>query len=487
MRQRLAPSSPAAADAVGAGLAAIISELELPVEIPAAAQAEAAAASPDGHDDHALLVGADAREDHTAIPLVTLDPEGSRDLDQALAIESSADGWTLHYAIADVAAHVLPQGAIATESWARGETVYLPGRRLPLHPPQLSEGVASLLPGERRLAVLWTLSVAGDGSVREPVQVRRAWVRSTEQLSYEGAQAQLDAGSPHPQIAALAQLGPALVGAAVRRGAIDLPDADQVIDLGADGRLQLSWSPRRLVEEWNAQLSLATGRAAALLMLRSGVGLLRTLPPAPPEAEPSLRRAAATLGLEWAGDEPLAALLSRLAPGDPAVLAFLDHCRTLLRGAGYLALSGPGDPTDPTVQHAAVGAPYAHVTAPLRRLCDRFSTEAALAAAHGVAVPDWATAAFPQLPEALRASGRRAGQAGREALDLAEALALQSRVGERFAASVVQCDDRGAEIRLQDPPVVARATGPGLREGTAATLLLAEADPARRRVRFTSA
>ncbi len=336
------------------------------------------------------------------------------------------------------------------------------------------------------MAVLWTLQIAGDGSLLEPVLVRRAWVQSTEQLSYEGAQASLDAGCPHPQIAALASLGPALVGAAVGRAAIDLPDADQVIELDAAGQLHLSWSPRRMVEEWNAQLSLTTGRAAAQLMVSAGVGLLRTLPPAPPEAEPALRRAAATLGLDWAATEPLAAFLGRVAPGEPAVLAFLDHCRTLLRGAGYLALSAPADPADPAVQHAAVGAPYAHVTAPLRRLCDRFATEAALAAATGSPVPGWVQEALPRLPDAMRASGRRAGQAGREALDLAEALALERRVGERFPASVVALDDRGAEIRLAEPPVIARATGHGLHAGAAATVVLTEADPARRRVRFAA-
>lgn len=487
MRHRLTPSTPAAAATVAGGLTAIIDELGLSTEMPAEAVTEAQAATPDGHGDHGILVAAGGREDRTDLPLVTLDPEGSRDLDQAFAIETTGAGWILHYAIADVAAHVHPDGAIARESLLRGETVYLPGRRLPLHPPQLSEGVASLLPGGRRTAVLWTLTFDAAGNRIGAPGVRRAWVQSTDQLTYEGSQATLDAGRPHPQISALAQLGPRLVEAATRRGAIDLPDADQLIEIGDDGALALSWSPRRMVEEWNAQLSLATGRAAAELMLSGGSGLLRTLPPAPPEAEGSLRRAARTLQVDWPPNLPLPELLVTLTPSAPNVLAFLDHCRTLLRGAGYLALAGGEQATDPAAQHAAVGGVYAHVTAPLRRLGDRFATEAALAAAHGTAVPAWAQVVLPTLPEILRATGRRAGQAGREALDLAEALALHQRVGEQFAASVVQRDQRGAEIRLQEPPVIARATGDELVAGTAATVVLTEADPARRRVRFAAA
>lgn len=75
-----------------------------------------------------------ARVDRTDLPLVTIDPPGSMDLDQALHLERTVDGLVLHYAIADVAAVVAPDGALDRESRRRGQTYYLPDRSVPLHP-----------------------------------------------------------------------------------------------------------------------------------------------------------------------------------------------------------------------------------------------------------------------------------------------------------------------------------------------------------------
>ncbi|MGH3025532.1 MAG: RNB domain-containing ribonuclease, partial [Gaiellaceae bacterium] len=120
-------------------------------------------------------------EDATDIPFVTIDPTGSRDLDQALHIARDGDGFLVSYAIADVAAFVTPGGALDTEAHRRGESLYFPDARVPLHPPSLSEGAASLLPDQLRPAVLWRIALAADGSVRS-AEVGRARVRSTAQL-----------------------------------------------------------------------------------------------------------------------------------------------------------------------------------------------------------------------------------------------------------------------------------------------------------------
>lgn len=483
--RRIHPHGPLAAEALQAGLTAIAEELALPAAWPPEVDAELRDAGADGCAAMAgELVGGGAREDATALPLVTLDPPGSRDLDQAFAIEAGAgDELLLHYAIADVAAHVRAGGAIERASQARGETVYLPGRRIPLHPPQLSEGVASLLPDEVRLAVLWTLRIDKAGELVGRPSVRRARVRSTAQLDYPAAQADLDAGRPHPQIAALVGLGQRLVAAARRRGAIELPEPEQELIGGDADGWRLAWVPRLPLESFNAQLSLATGRAAAQLMLEAGAGMLRTLPPAPAEAHEAMRVAARALGVPWSDDETLSELLAGLTGRTPAELALFEQCRTLLRGAGYLVL-GAEPPAPDAAIHAAVGAPYAHVTAPLRRLGDRYATEAALAAAAGVPVPAWAARALPELPALLTAAGRRSGAASRGVVDLAEALVLAPHVGESYEVAVVEATEDGCEVQLDEPPVRARCSGPGLVAGRRAEVVLTVADPVRRRVRF---
>src|SRR3982750_748154 len=124
-------------------LAALRRDLELPGDFPpeVVAEAESVAAGP----------RVDGYVDATDLDLVTLDPAGSRDLDQAFALaRRPGGGYDFAYAIADVAAFVATGGAVDREAHARGETLYLPDGRIPLHPPVLSEGAASLLPGQDR-------------------------------------------------------------------------------------------------------------------------------------------------------------------------------------------------------------------------------------------------------------------------------------------------------------------------------------------------
>ena len=134
-------------------LDAIRLEFELPGPFTADAQAEAAAL--------ALLPA--ERLDATDLALVTIDPAGSRDLDQAVAVEAHGSGWRVRYAIADVGAWVAPGGAIDRDARARTQTYYAPDRRTPLHPPSLGEQAGSLLPDGDRPAVLWTIDVDDAG------------------------------------------------------------------------------------------------------------------------------------------------------------------------------------------------------------------------------------------------------------------------------------------------------------------------------------
>jgi len=87
-----------------------------------------------GRDEEPAHIQGD-RVDLTAVPFVTIDPEGSTDLDQAVCVDVDGRGWRVRYAIADVAAHVLPGGAIDSDAWARVETTYCPDLRVGLHPP----------------------------------------------------------------------------------------------------------------------------------------------------------------------------------------------------------------------------------------------------------------------------------------------------------------------------------------------------------------
>ena len=425
-----------------------------------------------------------AIEDATAIPFVTIDPPGSRDLDQAMFVERVGDGFRVHYAIADLGSVIPPGGAIDAEARRRGQTIYLPDGRVPLHPPVLSEDALSLLPDQVRRAALWTIEVDAAGAAGRAT-VRRALVRSVARLDYEGVQASVDAGSPHPSIEALGDLGRLRRALRVSWGAIELalPEQEVMPDETRDGdEWVVRMHQRTEVDAWNAEVSLLTGMGAAQLMLKAGVGVLRTLPPAEPAALAAFLRTARTLGIAVPDGATPAEVLAGLDADDPAAIALMREATGLLRGAGYESFDG-APPEQPL--HAGIGAPYAHVTAPLRRLADRFGTEVCLAICAGVPVPGWTREALPGLGEIMHASDQRASAADRAAVDLAEVWELAGRVGESFEAIVVRADDDGGEVTILEPPVVARCTGRGLPEGQRVTVTLAEIDVERRKVTFS--
>ena len=218
---------------VAAALAQVRQELGIPTQFPAAAAQEAADAARTGPAD--VPGRTVARADATDLPLLTIDPAGSMDLDQALHVAPAADGWTVHYAIADVGAFVIPGGALDTETHARGTTCYGPDGTVPLHPTALSEGAASLLPDQDRPAVLWRFDLGADG---EPtaVHVGPATVRSRAQLAYPQAQRMLDehAGGPLTDVlAGVREVGRLRERAERRRGGVSLSVPEQQV--AADG------------------------------------------------------------------------------------------------------------------------------------------------------------------------------------------------------------------------------------------------------------
>ena len=452
----------------------LMEDLQVPAEFPADVVAAAEAAAARTHD---------GRADRRDIDLVTLDPAASRDLDQAFAIETRVDGFRLYYAIADVAAFVVAGDPIDLEANRRVETRYAPDRRVPLHPPQLSEGAASLLPDVDRPAVLWTLDLNAAGELLQ-VHVERALVRSRAKLGYDAVQQQVDAGTADERIERLRTLGELRLSAERSRGGVSLPLPEQVVDVDNGDGWHLTHRLQTPVEMWNAQLSLLTGMAAASLMLEAGIGLLRTLPPPEPDAIDGLRRRAKALGFDWPAEQSYPEFVRSIDPTAPRAPALLRACTTLFRGAGYVAFDGAAPEH---AVHAAIAAPYAHVTAPLRRLADRYAAEVCLAVQAGSDVPDWVREALPGLPERMREGGRAANSFSAEVLNLVEAGLLADRVGESFVGAVVSTNSErtAGTLLVADPYVEAKVEGSHLPLGDAVQAELAAADPMTRQIRFT--
>lgn len=456
---------------LAAALAAIRADLDLPEAFPADVEAAAERAAAETPLPDA---------DRTSIPFVTIDPEGSTDLDQALHIERDGDGFVVHYAIADVPSFVEPGRPIDAEARRRGQTLYAPDTRIPLHPVAISEGAASLLPEQDRPALVWRFRLDASGEVVE-TGLERARVRSREQLTYAQAQERADAGDA--LMGLLREVGELRIALEdARDGAsLDLPE-EQVVERPEGWRIER----RELlpVERWNAQLSLMTGMAAARIQLEAGVGILRTMPTPPRGDVRRFRKEVAAIGEAWRDDEHYGAFLRRLDRAQPTTLAILTAARRLFRGAGYTIVTPDTKPGE--VEQAAIGAPYAHATAPLRRLVDRYVLAICEAVVNGREAPEWAVAGLEGLPEIMAESSRTAAQLERESIDAVEIAVLQHRVGEEFDAVVVERREQGATILLLDPPAEAGADA-SAEPGERIRVRLTEADLASRRLRFAQA
>jgi len=139
------------------------------------------------------------------------------------------------------------------------------------------------------------------------------------------------------------------------------------------------------------------------------------------------------------------------------------------------------------MEHAAIAAPYAHVTAPLRRLADRYSSEVVLAICDGRQPPAWATEALEQMPEVMATTVRKERRFGRALIDFTEALSMQNHLGEVFEAVVVDVNSADITLQLRQPAIVTHSNRTDLRLGQEVQVRLVVCDPESRTVEFAVA
>ena len=451
------------AHALADGLAAIRRDLQVPGTFPPevlAAAAETATRAPTAH------------RDRTAEAFVTLDPASSTDLDQAFAIEQAGSDLILHYAIADVAWFVDEGGPIDAEAWARGTTLYLPDGKAGLYPPVLSEGAASLLPDGPRPAVVFSVAIDAEGkaSLRG---AERAVIRSRAKLGYASVtEAELPAG--------FAELSRRIESAEAARGASRVDPPEQEVASCDDGRFTLAFRPRLISESRNAALSLAANLAIADALQAHHGGLFRVMAEPNDFAVARLRQTAKALHLDWPSTTKLSDYERTLDSADNAQAAMMLAVRRAGQGASYVPYREGVVPW-----HSAMAATYAHATAPLRRLADRYVVMATLAVANGQLVPEAVVAAFERLPKVMARADARGNQVDRAVIDLAEGVMLSGREGEVFDAVVTDEDERGVRIQLAELPIVARVVAHKVAPGSKLRIELAAVDLAARTVSFT--
>ena len=395
-------------------------------------------------------VPADEPRDMRDIEFIAIDPPGSRDIDQAFSASRTKHGYLVHYAIADLAAFVTPGGAIDTEAHRRGMTMYSPDFRASLHPDILNHGVASLLPGVDRVALVWSIRLDADGTIYKS-HVERALVKNREAISYHDAQARLAQPDPPEVLRLLREVGRVRLERERLRDAVSLRLPSQEINHTDDG-YALHYGESIPIERWNAQISLLTGIAAADIMIKGGTGILRTLPKPWNKTVKDLRRIARGLHIVWDDDVSYPERVRELDPSIPNEAAMLSASARGLQGAGYTAFTNGELPE--ISQHSAIASTYAHVTAPLRRLVDRYGNELVLAYCADREPPTWVTEALDEIPSSMSKARTREGKLDRGLLNFMEAATLANHVGTRFEAVVTGQRKNRAIVQILHPAVI---------------------------------
>ena len=460
-----------AQEALNQGFQAIANQFALPPNFPPQVISETERITQ--RASAGLLDLASGRRDATAIPFVTLDPASSTDLDQAFAIEQDGDDLVLHYALADVGAFVSPSSEIETEAWKRGLTIYGLAKKIPLYPKEISQGAASLLPDGPRPAVLVSIVLSPSGNVRLR-DIDRVICRSRAKLAYNTVDL-----SKLPFVEEFARR---MWADEVARGAIrvEFPQQEVIVDESAPGGVRLVLRPRVLSESINSTLSLSVNMAIGTLLQDAHIGLFRVMDdPATGNVE-SLRRTAHALGIAWLPTESLRDLQRRMDPQNYSHQRFLLDARRAGGRARYAVYN-----SEKPAWHSAIGATYAHATAPMRRLADRYVLDVAYLIANGHPVPQLLKDKIAELPAVMDRCESKAANVERAVIDLLEAVSLQHRVGEILLAEVV--DAENGIVQTNDSAVRAKATNlRGAKNGANIQVRIDVAEPSTRTVRLSA-
>lgn len=399
------------------------------------------------------------RLDLTGEIVFTIDDADARDLDDAVSLAPPERGrWRLGVHIADVSHYVAPGSALDREAALRGTSVYLVDRVLPMFPPRLSNGIASLHPGPLRLTVTVFMDIDEHGRVVGH-DIRRSVIRSAARLTYdealgliEGSTGSEDHGLATrsgtrlgPTLREMSRLAERLAARRRARGALDFDLAEEKVVLDEEGRpVEVVRRPRDVATRLIEEFMIAANETVADHLLHMGRPFVARIHETPsPDDLQGLRELLAPLGYRVPARRPprpseLQAVLEA-ARGRPEHETVHRAVLRALPQARYSAVRAP---------HYGLASPnYTHFTSPIRRYPDLTvhrsllgppSTEPGLDAARLSAAAEWSSR-----------QERLAEQAESEHLDLMKVELARRLLGEVHRGEVTQVHGFGAFVRLE--------------------------------------
>jgi ribonuclease R len=427
---------------------------DLPVEWPAAVEAEIASLSAEVPE-----AAKEGRTDLRRVPLVTIDGADARDFDDAVFCERKPKGWKLIVCIADVSSYVVPETALDKEGLNRGNSVYFPDRVIPMLPEVLSNGLCSLNPEVDRLCMACELYVAREGQVSRS-RFFAAVMRSHARLTYDQVAAMLiDDGDPElceqysallPHLRELHTLYQALHRARAARGAIDFDTTETRFEFNSQGRIEaihplVRNDAHRIIEE----CMLAANVAAARLFERKKLPALYRIHETPTEEKlTDLREFLGELGLKLPGGvkptaQDYAALLEKVKDRPERHLI-----QTVLLRSMQQAMYSSDN-----VGHFGLAYPaYTHFTSPIRRYPDLIVHRAIKHVLQGgtAADFDYSKPDLQSIGEHCSGTERRADEATRDAESWLKCEYMEDKLGEHFDGTITSVNSFGIFVELDN-------------------------------------
>ncbi len=403
-------------------------------------------------------VAKQGRTDLRSMPLVTIDGEDSMDFDDAVFCEPNGKGWRLVVAIADVSHYVQPGSALDVEARQRGNSVYFPGRVIPMLPEVLSNGLCSINPKVDRLCMVCDMEVSEGGKLGK-YSFYPAQMRSHARLTYNKVAAMLidndqalreEYHEVVPHLENLYKVYKVLLTQREKRGAIDFDTTETRIVFGEHKKIETIVPVARndahkLIEECMLLANVAT---ADYLSSHKIPILYRVHDKPKLEKLTALREFLAELGLSLkGGDAPEASHYGELLA---AVKGRPDAhlIQTVLLRSMNQAVYSPDNHGHFGLAYEA----YTHFTSPIRRYPDLLVHRAIRHILSGKPIEEfhYGIEDMVILGEHCSMTERRADDATRDAMDWLKCEYMMDKVGQDFDGIITSVTGFGLFIELSD-------------------------------------
>ena len=397
------------------------------------------------------------REDLRNTALVTIDGADSRDFDDAVYCERNGSGWRLLVAIADVAHYVKPGAPLDGVAIERGNSVYFPGRVIPMLPEQLSNGLCSINPDVDRLCMVCEMQVNSTGQVKSH-RFFEGVMRSHARLIYDDVAALLEGDTAlrdkyHalvPHLEDLYDLYHQFQKRRAKRGAIEFETTETVIQFGPEKKIDrivplVRNDAHKLIEE----CMIAANICAAEYLEQHEIPTLYRVHESPKQEKlADLRAFLKDLGLTLPGGEkPEAKHYAKVLEevrGRPdwhliqtVMLRSLNQAVYSPDNVGHFGLA---------LEH------YAHFTSPIRRYPDLLVHRAIKHVLSGKAPESfrYQHVDMVHLGESCSMTERRADDATRDVVDWLKCEFMMDKVGDEFSGIITGVTSFGLFVELEE-------------------------------------